>query len=495
MTNHISPSLDIAHDKTPGETVRYGFLDTETSGITRYDCILSFALAMTDADFNTVERISIPVARPPHLVPHPKALLVNRVDLDQLDEGMRPRHAFAYLADVLDGLARRGVTFIAHNMSFDLRFIREGLFANLCDPYPMSRRGAGIADTLAMARAIATVDPGALTVPLIDGKPSFRLGPLLRANGVVFDDDTAHDALTDAYGVRDLARLMRSRSPDLFDHLIAMSRRDHVLGFFEENPIFRHFTHFGAPRFPVSRLVTFGTEDRNASVIIDLTVDPAPILAMNADELAAAMCALPRIISVVRLNAMPVLLPVGVIKAADEPDDYTIAARSIAVALAPGFKERVQEALRIRGASFPSSVWVEDRLFEAFPSNSDRRLCAAFHAADCAEERAAIALSFQDDRLREHARRLIHTETPELLSPSDRAGMDAWLADRLLTHGEVPWLTLHTAMAELAALRSVLLGEDGSGRPEIPKEQALLKRIDAIEAYYLGLAAGHQDRG
>ena len=194
MTNQNPTILDVAPDETPGKTINYAFLDTETSGITRYDCILSFALVMTDADFNTVEQISIPVARPPHVVLHPKALMVNRVDLDQLDEGMRPRHAFAYLADVLDGLARRGVTFIAHNMPFDLRFIREGLFANLCDPYPMSRRGAGIADTLAMARAIATVDPAALNVPVIDGKPSFKLGPLLRANGVAFDDDTAHDA-------------------------------------------------------------------------------------------------------------------------------------------------------------------------------------------------------------------------------------------------------------------------------------------------------------
>ena len=318
MTNHISPTPNIAGDQTPGETIKYAFLDTETSGTTRYDCILSFALVMTDAVFNPFQQISIPVARPPHVVPHPKALLVNRVDLDMLDRGMRPREAFAYLAESLDAYARCGVTFIAHNMRFDLRFIREGLFANLCDPYPMSRRGAGIADTLAMARAIATVDHGALTVPVIDGKPSFKLGPLLRANGVLFDDDTAHDALTDAYGVRDLARLMRVRSPALFDHLIAMSRRDHVVGFLEENALVRHFTHFGTPRYPVSRLVTFGTDDRNAAVLIDLTVDPAPILAMTAQELAAAMCALPRILSVVRLNAMPVLLPITAIAAEDE---------------------------------------------------------------------------------------------------------------------------------------------------------------------------------
>ena len=300
--------------------------------------------------------------------------------------------------------------------------------------------------------------------------------------------------LTDAHGVRELARLMRSRSPVLFDHLIAMSRRDHVLGFLDENPLFRHFTHFGAPSFPVSRLVTFGTDDRNAAALLDLTVDPAPILAMSVDELTAAMCALPRILSVVRLNAMPVLLPITVIAVEDEPDDYTIVARWTAVALAPGFKERVQEALRIRGASFPSSEWVEDRLFEAFSSLADKKRRAAFHAAESAEERAYIASCFEDDRLREYARRLIHAETPELLSPSERADMDVWLSDRLLTHDNVPWLTLHKAMAELAALRSALHGEDCALGPAMPQEQALHKRIDAIEAYYLGLAAGHQDR-
>ena len=72
--------------------------------------------------------------------------------------------------------------------------------------------------------------------------------------------------------------------------------------------------------------------------------------------------------------------------------------------------------------------------------------------------------------------------------------MDVWLSDRLLTHDNVPWLTLHKAMAELAALRSALHGEDCALGPATPQEQALHKRIDAIEAYYLGLAAGHQDR-
>lgn len=495
MTNHISPTLDIAGDQIPGETIKYAFLDTETSGTTRYDCIVSFALVMTDADFNPVQQISIPVARPPHIVPHPKALLVNRFDLEMLDRGMRPREAFAYLAESLDAYARCEVTFIAHNMRFDLRFIREGLFASLCDPYPMSRRGAGIADTLAMARAIATVDPAALNVPVIDGKRSFKLGPLLRANGVAFDDDNAHDALTDAYGVCDLARLMRARSPALFDHLIAMSRRDYVLAFLEENALFRHFTHFGVPRFPVSQLVTFGTDDRNAGVLIDLSDDPAPILAMTADELAAAMCALPRVLSVIRLNAMPALLPVSAIKAEAEPDDYTIAARSTAIALAPGFEGRVQEALCIRAASFPSSPWLEEKLFDALPRNGDRRMCLAFHAAPTAAARASIAHLFDDARLREHARRLIHAETPELLSSSERAEMDEWLADRLLTHDDVPWLTLHKAMAELAALRPALIGEDGTARPATPEERNLIERIEAIEAYYLGLAAGHQDRG
>ena len=473
----------------PCEGVKHVFLDVETSGLTSYDCIVSYALVATDAKFNLISQYAIPVRRRPHIVPHPKALLVNRFDLDLIDRGMRSREAFAYLAEVLQHYASDGVTFWAHNMPFDLRFIREQMFANLCDPYVMSKRAAGIADTLTMARVIATVDPGALNVPIVDGKPSFRLGALLRANGIDFDEAVAHDALADCYAARDLARILHRRSPALFAHLLSMARRDHVLGFLE-NPLFRHFTHFGEARYPVSKLVTFDPKDRNAAVLIDLSVDPALVLAMSAEELAEAMKRSPRVISVIRLNAMPALLSVHAIKAEDEADDYTVAARATAVSLAGGFVARVQAALAIRAASFARSPHVEQQLFDGFPNEHDKRLRVAFHAADSAEQRANLALQFQDVRLRTYAKRLVHAETPQLLPAPLREFMDAWLTARLLTQDEAPWLTLHKACSELALLRPTLIDEDGSARSATGDEQTVLDRIEEIEAFYLGLAAG-----
>ena len=491
MTINDSNGASLHTDDTElGAEVKHVFLDVETSGLTSFDCILSYALVATDAAFNLVSQTAIPVGRPPHIVPHPKALLVNKADLGQIDLWVRPREAFAYLADALAGYACEGVTFWAHNMPFDLRFVREQLFTNLCDPYVMSKKGAGLADTLTMARVIATVDPGALDVPVIESKPSFRLGPLLRGNGVEFDEAIAHDALADCYGARDLARMLHERSPAFFAHMLSMARRDHVLGFLDENPLFRHFAHFGEARYPISKFVTFGAEDRNAAVVIDLSVDPAPVLAMSAEELAETMATSPRSLSVIRLNAMPALLPVHAIKALDEPDDYTLSARATAVSLADGFEGRIQEALRIRAASFLRSPHVEQQLFDSFPSAHDNRLRNALHAAATPEQRANLALHFEDVRLRAHAKRLVHAETPELLPAHEREAMDAWLADRLLTQDAVPWLTLHQACSELAGLRPTLTDENGEPRPAKEDEQALLDRIDAIEAYYLGLAAG-----
>ena len=199
---------------------------------------------------------------------------------------------------------------------------------------------------------------------------------------------------------------------------------------------------------------------------------------MSAEELAEAMKQSPRVISVIRLNAMPALLPVHAIKAEDEADDYTVAARATAVSLADGFVARVQEALAIRAASFPRSPHVEQQLFDGFPSEHDKRLRVAFHAADSAEQRANLALQFQDVRLRTYAKRLVHAETPQLLPAPVREFMDAWLTARLLTQDEAPWLTLHKACSELALLRPTLIDEDGSARSATGDEQTVLDRIE-----------------
>ena len=468
------------------------FLDTETSGLGSFDCILEIALIATDERFDIIKEKILRCRRLPHIVPHPRALLVNRAspaDLEQADHSHF--EAMVALAATID--AWGPATYWAHNMKFDLRRIREGLFSALLDPYAMSRPGCAIADTLQMLRVIATVDPDALALPTVDGKVTMKLGPVLQANAIDFADEDAHGALTDCRGAVALARLMAERSPIVFRHMLSIASKGNAAAFLEKTRLFRHLTHYGEARYPLSMRVLVNPADANEIVIIDITVDPAPILAMSAEELAEALMANHRIISTVRLNTMPALMPEKALDAPGEPDDFTMMAHATSAIVAPGFKDRVRDALRIRAAAWPRSPYIEGQLYDGFPSYHDKRVREAFHAADSWGRRAELARHLDDIRLRAHALRIIHAEAPDVLAQDERERMDAWRQDRLLTFDEVPWLTIHTAFRELETLRPDLHDPDtGTQPPPSSDVQAFVARLDELNLYYLGLAAGHQ---
>ena len=473
--------------------IRHVFMDTETTGLTSFDCILEIALIATDDQFNSIEEKVIRCRRLPHIVPHPKALVINKASPDDLEYAdLSHFEAMSALAATLESWGP--AIYWAHNLKFDLRMVREGLFSALLDPYLMSRLGCALADTLQMLRVIATVDPIALALPFIDGKISMKLGPVLRSNAIAFADEDAHGALADCRGAVALAKLMAERSPIVFRHMLSMASKTNAASFLEENHLFRHLTYYGEPRFPLARQITANPFDLNEVAIIDITVDPAPLLAMSAEEVAAAMMATPsRHISTLRLNAMPALLPERSIDAPGEPDDFTMAAYATATIVAPGFKERVRDAMRIRAASWPRSAYIETQLYDYFPSYHDKRVRQAFHAAESWTERTQLARHLEDVRLRTHALRIIHAEAPEALSDIELEQMEAWRKDRLITQDDVPWTTIHKACLELKALRPAFCdAETGMERPPTPDEESLIARIDELEIYYLGLAAGHQ---
>jgi exodeoxyribonuclease-1 len=119
----------------------------------------------------------------------------------------------------------------------------------------------------------------------------------------------------------------------------------------------------------------------------------------------------------------------------------------------------------------PAQV-VEQRMYEGFPICADENPLQTFHSADWAE-RAEIAETFEDDRYRELARRLVFLNSPDVLTDPRRAQLQAWLENRL--HGRdgvQAGRTIADALAELdndsptdqpleaAAIRTWLQGLD-----------------------------------
>lgn len=77
---------------------------------------------------------------------------------------------------------------------------------------------------LTMVRAVAMLEPGALTVPLgVNGKPSFRRGAICRANGIAPSAEEAHDAMVDTKATLALLRHLRDVAPTAVAPLLGLA--------------------------------------------------------------------------------------------------------------------------------------------------------------------------------------------------------------------------------------------------------------------------------
>jgi exodeoxyribonuclease I len=130
------------------------------------------------------------------------------------------------------------------------------------------------------------------------------------------------------------------------------------------------------------------------------------------------------------------------------------------------FRTRLVAAFQSTREEPPASPHLERQLYEGFFPREDEALAVRFHEVPW-EERPAIVATLTDRRLRKIGQRLIYLERPDLMGDSERSQYDRAIALRIgKDDGDVPWLTLSRAVADLEdlmvdadATEATLLGE------------------------------------
>ena len=470
------------------------FYDIETTGLSKFDQVTNLAAIRTDADLNIVERkrdiLNLRCRRLPWVVPSPGAMLLTRVTPDELEDAAALSHYELTSTVAAAFTAWAPTIFIGFNsLRFDDQCIREALFSTLHPPYITSLAGCGRADLLVMLKVLTAVAPGAIALPEVDGKPSMKLGNVLRATGIDFPDAAAHDALTDVEGTIALMKLMQERCPDIMRHMLTMAFRPSAQKFIEDNLIFRHVTYFGTPNVAYAKRIASHPQNPNSIAIFDLGHAPEPYLRLSVEELMVALRASPRVLRTVKLNAQPSLLPRDplpgetLLRDPHEADDYTLEARAVTLAMASGFKRNVAEAMQRLQEQYPRSAYVEEQIYDKLLDYADRRLAARFHRISDWRLRYRMVADFADARLRQHALRLIYAETPNALPGNILNAMHDECRYRLLSlDDDLPFRTLHTACEELQSLKAIDAANGGARAAE----------LETIQQYYLMMASGHQ---
>ena len=126
------------------------------------------------------------------------------------------------------------------------------------------------------------------------------------------------------------------------------------------------------------------------------------------------------------------------------------------------FRERVGHAQALRFADEPLSPYIEERIYDGFPSAADQKLMAQFHEIDW-PDRVEVANRIEDVRIQDFAWRLIYFEEPGVLPENRRAELDAWLNGRVIADQHaVPWMTVQKALQEANDLLANAVGAEAA---------------------------------
>ena len=177
-----------------------------------------------------------------------------------------------------------------------------------------------------------------------------------------------------------------------------------------------------------------------------------------------------------KTNAQPALFrfaDAGHALAADAPAEAEMRRPATQIRSDEVFLARLRTVFLGRFADRAPSPLPEARLYDGFISRPDEAHMRRWHQIGWDQRYRFANELFSDERLKAFANRLMLEHAPQHMPEEARRQGETWLRERL-TAGEVPWLTLPRALAEVAELRS-----RETGSPDH------LSQIDAIEGWLL----------
>jgi exodeoxyribonuclease-1 len=296
--------------------VAYVFYDVETTGLDKcFDQIISFAAIRTDECLNEIERFNCQGRLLPHVVPHPEALIINGVDLDELLSQRRPSH-YEMMRTIRTTLEKWSpALFIGYNsISFDEEMLRQGFYQTLQPLFLTSRPPNCRADALTLVRTVAFLRPGALTIPLDEGgRPCCKLADLALANGS--RPSTAHTAIVDAERTFDLCRLVAEADPETWSRFQRFSTKSAVDDLLDTEDAFLCIRFRGNDAKPTVA-TCIGPDAGNANSRLCIPLQPllerlSPLLDSDGAALRAAATNLDERVFRVKVNGCPVLCSLG----------------------------------------------------------------------------------------------------------------------------------------------------------------------------------------
>ncbi len=419
--------------------------DLETFGRDpRVDRIAQFAGVRTNDAFEPVGEPLVLYCRPtPDFVPDPMACLITGITPQ--DAAERGVSEYEFVTRIREEFMVPGTCVVGYNsLRFDDEFIRNALYRNFYDPYEREyASGNSRWDLVDVMRAAHDFRPEGIEWPLNEeGRPSFRLEELARANAV--EQENAHDALSDVQATIGLARLLYQKQPRLFRYLFSLRRKERVyelIDLYHRRPFAytsRLFTRAAGCTTAVAPLAP-NPRNPNEVLVYDLRFDPKPLLAGSVEEIRSRVFSRDpeeRIrVTGLAVNRSPAVSPFSALESDGVAERLGLdlaRCRKHAAELAADH-ELTQKIVRVYD-TLPQSDHrdPELRLYSGgFFPDSDREQFARIHETP-RERVPKLRLDCEDPRVPEMFRRFLWRNFLDLLPATEQKRWRAFCASRLL---------------------------------------------------------------
>lgn len=263
--------------------------DYETFGLSpSLDRPAQFAAIRTDENLDAIEKPICIYCKPPmDTMPSPESIAITGIYPQTCDEKGLIEAEFARA--IHKEMIRDDTISVGYNsMRFDDEVSRFTFWRNFINPYDREfDHGCSRFDLFPLVVATWALRPDGINWPQAEGegRPSFRLEKLSAANNLTHEH--AHDALSDVQATIEMARLIRSKQPKLWDFALKNRFKNSVAQMIRSGKALLWVSPIhGAERGYIRLVRALGTLPGRANHVLmwDLSEDPAELLTLNAQE-------------------------------------------------------------------------------------------------------------------------------------------------------------------------------------------------------------------
>ena len=445
--------------------MNYVFYDFETSGTNRYfDQPIQIAAALVNEDFEIIETLNETCKLKDGIVPNPHALLINKIKIDTLKNGQS-------FFEMVNKVHRKftdwsPATFIGYNsLFFDEVVLRQSLYQSLYDPYLTNTNDNRRADLYHIMCAITKLKSEIIKLgfnPKTE-KDSYKLEHLAIANNI--EQEQAHDAMSDVYATIGLAKIIRDKASDFWNHCINISNPNNFLSYLNMHDIvFKAPSHPTHDFSPIS-FITANPERPKELSFFDLNHDIEKYKDSRLTGIISLIESKEKVIKILEINKAPIILG----------DDFINNSEVLSSKLKSNYHDKVnniktnkefitklEQALidrsQDKAVNYPMPDFLETQIYSGFSGSADKEKMNNFRSTPDFNEKYIISKDFEDARYREIAYRILFNECPAVFSEDKLNERKQFFAQRALdSNNDVKWCTIDKARK---AIESLLDDED-----------------------------------